>query len=477
MFKFIEAKTIADIVDPSTTLGIEITDPDVATRCKLGNLDGQHVRRVDWMAGLAAIEIAMRIDLDASLAGQAGPPRPGSNLPTLIRSTTTLATTRPDVDSVGAMAVLVLRALGLAVDNEFVRTVVKADSFRAGAWSPKPLPTEENPWPTGTTTVDSTQSLAGFGMICSPRPTDRTRALSLAQRVFLMAIRLTGSEGLRAFGQSAPYVEEYAGLSDSSRGDLRLAEILGIHPLFEGRGAVMYIGGLHNEAHVARQELARAAREPGAVTIRDLWWCQSIDERLMPHRGPFASEADAIAEIDSMDLSADRDMCTVKRSKFVVVRVAHAGALSLGYCLAPVVVAFDQAATKWFVEEWRGELGWRPPFGASPASDEKHRTPCDSHSAAERLSWEFSEELQSIGSPAPTTRVVSRSSKVTIAAYTDGHLDTVGLTSELNRLEEAAGGTPKWGGPRNMCCSPSHVGTRLAEETISGAVSRFAVRQ
>ncbi|HMY21066.1 MAG TPA: hypothetical protein PKA58_32305, partial [Polyangium sp.] len=109
--------------------------------------------------------------------------------------------------------------------------------------------------------------------------------------------------------------------------------------------------------------------------------------------------------------------------------MAHSGALSLGYCLAPVVVAFDQTTTKWFVEEFRGELGWKAPFGVSPASDEKHRKPCDSYSAAERLSYEFSDELQSIGSPAPTTRIVSRSSKVTIAAYTDGFLDTTGLTT------------------------------------------------
>ena len=432
MFKFIEAKKPKDIVDPDTTLGIEITDKDVAARCRLGNLDGQHVARTDWMSGLAAIEIALCVDLNSSLVGHAGPPWPNSNLPTLVCDATTLATTRPDVDSVGAMAVLVLRTIGIAIDVEFVKVVANADSFRVDAWSPKPLPTEENPWPSGTTTVDSTRSLAALGMICSPRPHDRTRSLSLVQRVYLMAIRLATIDGLREFGRTAPYVEEYSQLSDSSRGEIRLAETLGIHPLIDGQTAVKYIGDVHNDAHKARQALARAAHEPGAL---------------------------------------------IERSKFVEVRVAHAGALSLGYCVAPVVVAFDQTTTKWFVEEFRGELGWKPPFGASPASDEKHRKPCDSYSAAERLSYEFSDELQSIGSPAPTTRIVSRSSKVTIAAYTDGFLDTTGLTTELNRLEAEAGGSPKWGGPRNMVCSPSHTGTRLAEETISAAVSRFVVRQ
>ena len=412
MFKFIEAKQVADIVDPSTTLGIEITDKAIAARCGLGNIDGQHGIGDCSYDGEIVAELLTgdRYAPECASFGAAIAIALAVHLP---REGTTLATTRADVDSIGAMAVLVLRALGLAINIEFVKAVAKADSFRVDEWSPRPLPTEENPWPTGTTTVDATQSLAAFGMICSPRPNNRTRALSLAQRVYLMAIRLTGSEGLRAFGQSAPYVEEYARLSDSSRGDLRLAEILGIHPLIDGRTAVGYIGGVHSEAHAARQALARAAREPGAFTVRELWWCQSIDERLMPHRGPFASEADAIAEIVSMNLSADRDMYTVERSKFVVVRVAHAGALSLGYCLAPVVVAFDQAI--------RG--------------------------------------------------------KVTIAAYTDGHLDTAGLVAELNRLEAEAGGTPKWGGPRNMCCSPSHVGTRLAEDVISEAVSRFVVRR
>ena len=54
MFKFIEAKEVSNITDPSTTLGIEVTDPEVAALCGLGNLDGQHVRRDDWMTGLAA---------------------------------------------------------------------------------------------------------------------------------------------------------------------------------------------------------------------------------------------------------------------------------------------------------------------------------------------------------------------------------------------------------------------------------------
>lgn len=383
MFKFIEARTPADIADPSTTLGIEITDKDVAACCGLGNLDGQHgtfrfahlAHHFERTPLGAAIELALDEPcclvcwcLDFGVGAHAEGCTEVAFCNSMSRKPVTFATTRADVDSVGAMAALVLRALEIDIDAAFVEAVAKSDSFRAGAWSPKPLPTEDNPWPSGTTTVDSTQSLAAFGMICSPRPHDRTRSLSLAQRVYLMAIRLATTESLIEFGKTAPYGEEYFRLSDASRGELRLAETLGIHPIIDGQTAVRYIGGVHDDVHKARQALARAAHEPGAL---------------------------------------------ITRNGFVEVRVAHAGALSLGYCLAPVVVAFDQ----------------------------------------------------------------SNKGKVTIAAYTDGHLDAAGLTAELNRLEEAAGGTPKWGGPRNMCCSPSHVGTQIAEETISGAVSRFVVRQ
>lgn len=418
MFKFIEAKSVNDIVDPSTTLGIEITDKDVAACCRLGNLDGQHGTGQDWIPARyatapampiswqdkAAIEIAMLLDWDACLwcddPHSNSRSITGCDLYNPLRGyPTTLATTRPDVDSIGAMAVLVLRALGLAVNVEFVKTIAKADSFRVDKWMPRPLPTEENPWPSGTTTVDSTQSLAAFGMICSPRPNDRTRALSLAQRVYIMAIRMIATEALIEFGKTAPYGEEYFRLSDASRGELRLAETLGIHPIIDGQTAVRYIGGVHDDVHKARQALARAAHEPGALVVV----LSSPDGGMLPRLD--------IARIKQFAYEHLAEW--PGRTAFVEVRVAHAGALSLGYCLAPVVVAFDQ----------------------------------------------------------------SNKGKVTIAAYTDGHLDAAGLTAELNRLEEAAGGTPKWGGPRNMCCSPSHVGTRIAEETISEAVSRFVVRQ
>jgi hypothetical protein len=94
---------------------------------------------------------------------------------------------------------------------------------------------------------------------------------------------------------------------------------------------------------------------------------------------------------------------------FAIVRVAHAGALGLGYCVAPVVIAFDQAIAR----------------------------------------------------------------KVTIAAYDVRYLDAAGLKVELNRLESEAGGSPTWGGPPAMCSSPQSGGTCLPDDTIVSTVARF----
>src|SRR4051794_19352707 len=69
------------------TLGIEVTVPVLAAGCALGNIDPQHTAGED---GRAAIEAALAWPL----------PAPGS----------ILATVRPDLDSVGAMVVLTMRA-------------------------------------------------------------------------------------------------------------------------------------------------------------------------------------------------------------------------------------------------------------------------------------------------------------------------------------------------------------------------------
>jgi hypothetical protein len=68
-------------------LGIEVTEPLLASRCLFGNIDPEHG---ETPTDIAAILVALTFPL---------PPEG-----------TTLATIKPDVDSVGSMAVLILRA-------------------------------------------------------------------------------------------------------------------------------------------------------------------------------------------------------------------------------------------------------------------------------------------------------------------------------------------------------------------------------
>jgi hypothetical protein len=104
-------------------LGIEVTDPALAAACGLGNIDPQHGEAASTRSP-AAIEAC----LDAPL-----PPR-GSRL----------ATIRPDLDALGAMALLSLRASGRPVDRaveDRVARIAALDRFDRGPWpGPRPLP-------------------------------------------------------------------------------------------------------------------------------------------------------------------------------------------------------------------------------------------------------------------------------------------------------------------------------------------------
>ena len=97
------------------TLGIEVTEPELAARCGLGNIDPQHGPMPSHY--LAAIDVA----LDAPL-----PPR-GSRL----------VTVRADADSIGAMAVLSLRRGGFGLDRRAaarVRVISHWDRHDHGRW-------------------------------------------------------------------------------------------------------------------------------------------------------------------------------------------------------------------------------------------------------------------------------------------------------------------------------------------------------
>ena len=109
------------------TLGIEVTLPRLAARCGLGNIDPQHGARARDGA-VAAIEAC----LDASL------PPPGA----------VLVTIRPDLDALGGMALLTLRATACSAISrarpllDRVARVGRADSFNMGHWpGPRPMPT------------------------------------------------------------------------------------------------------------------------------------------------------------------------------------------------------------------------------------------------------------------------------------------------------------------------------------------------
>jgi hypothetical protein len=110
---------IIDVSIPPNTLGIEVTDALLAAACDLGNIDPQHgFARGPVVAGRAAIDVALHWPR----------PPPGA----------TLATIRPDADSIGAMAVLSLRAECVAFTPAMharVDLVARSDCFDYGDWA------------------------------------------------------------------------------------------------------------------------------------------------------------------------------------------------------------------------------------------------------------------------------------------------------------------------------------------------------
>jgi hypothetical protein len=132
----LDPKPVTCLVDPGfprLTLGVEITDALLASFCDLGNIDPQHgFARGQSIPGRTAIEVALDWPL----------PPPGA----------TLATIRPDSDSIGAMAVLGLRADGVAISDAIrarIEIVTRSDCFDFGEWAswgaahPPPVAGEE----------------------------------------------------------------------------------------------------------------------------------------------------------------------------------------------------------------------------------------------------------------------------------------------------------------------------------------------
>lgn len=109
--------------------GIEVTIPELAEGL-VRNIDPQHTG--PGGTDTAAIEVAVSVEL----------PPDGA----------TLATIRADLDSVGSMAILAIRARGESLEPAMgrVQLVAESDKFLHGPWrGSKGFPTRDNPWPEG----------------------------------------------------------------------------------------------------------------------------------------------------------------------------------------------------------------------------------------------------------------------------------------------------------------------------------------
>lgn len=281
-------------------LGIEVTIPELANRCDLGNIDPQHT---DKNSNETAIEAALKIDL--------------INVP----PDATFVTIRPDLDSVGAMLVLTLRSRGVEVDASYfpkvleaARVISESDKFARGKWPGRqPLPTPKDPWAGNV----KESRLAAVGACVSDFK------LPIEERVKAM--------------------EEWM---------LRDKEPVGYREI------------VYNE----RKKLAEAI-ERGEIKIQ-----------------------------------------TFESPTIVLVESVHRAATSIGYRLAPIVIAVN------------------PEFKFQGGSS--HR-------------------------------------KITIAQYEPGYVDLKSIWSELSKYEEGWGGSPCIGG------SPQDVSSKLDGNLIEGIIHDF----
>lgn len=322
--KFSFHDSIDTIPTAARLIGVEVTDAAQIARLtppgsSLGmNIDGQHGTGSDpHYRGLAAVEIASRFSIlpvDTHRIGDVA-----------------LLTTRPDLDSIGAMAVLVLIGLGwtswctdrngsygqiIKVFSEFcmirIARIAAADSFRPSAeWSAEPLPTSARPWSKPRIgPVDAQRDLAHVAAICSPRGSNER--LPLAQRVAIVAAWLRDPD--LEFG--------YVDADDVWVG--QIAAACGI--AFGAEDVGFALRRARTRVAAARRDLVRAIGERGAI------------------------ESFVVA-------APGETLCTATR-RIAVIRVPQAGALGVGYCVAPVVVAFDSGATgKTTICGWAGPDG------------------------------------------------------------------------------------------------------------------------
>ena len=157
------------------TLGIEVTEPVLAARCGLGNIDPQHDGGDTGGPAILACLEWRRL------------PPAGSWLVTI----------RPDLDALGGMALIALRRSGVhlsAVLRRRVAEVARADGFEHGPWpGPRPLP---------RMTAERLTELGG-GALGPAAAVAADHAIPLECRVELVARWLDTGEMPRRYRQAA----------------------------------------------------------------------------------------------------------------------------------------------------------------------------------------------------------------------------------------------------------------------------------
>jgi hypothetical protein len=411
-------------VVPPNTLGIEVTDPRIALLCDLGNLDPQHG------FGRLPTEYLGNAACDAALAEWL-PPAGAS-----------LATIRPDLDSVAAMAVLSLRAAGWQRTEEVdrrVTAVALADAHvTSGAWQPRPLPTPDQPWGGGGP-VEDRRELAAAHIVAQDRD------LTLQVRVAVIAAWLLGGEepsdekcmtALRACITSTP-----------------------------DAGGPEMVRTILSEA----RERAERAR-----------W------DLVASLSPTPSAPHPMDSFRSSHVHPPR-MTAVEREGIAVVQGSHAGAIGVGYCLAPIVVAMNPAF-RWPSGPTTAKA--TVAFYRSPGVDTMRRL-------AERLNREEAAALcdeadrLAAGGGGCFVRVGSdglesaahairqgqtdTARAILLAATGQGWVDEAWVAAQRTRILDLIGGRG-WGGNfvSGILGSPQGVDTALSAEQIAEIVREVA---
>lgn len=318
---------------PVGVLGIEVTVPALASRCTLGNIDPQHG---GGNASHAAIETALEAELPPAGA--------------------VLATIRADLDAVGAMAILAMRAEPCSVCGG----EGEVEASHAGAYA-QPCAHCQG---------------SGAEMLLIQAMRDRIQLIAESDR-----FARGGWPGARPL----PTVESsFDDSTASTETDSRLAPIA---------AAVADFRVPLSERVETLKKWLMTGEEPAGY--RERW----IAER----QAIAAAVADGTIKVS-----------TVTGGEIAVVQSSHRAATSVGYSLAPVVVALNP--------EFRLRGG------------EPHK-------------------------------------KFTICQFAGGYVDLKAVLAELNELEAGWGGSPTIGG------SPQGVSSALTIEQVVEVLSKHLLKE